>query len=218
MGKPPAPIIERIRQKPRQIFVHRTGKNRARNKYSKTDQASIFVIQYKGRLAIFRWHAHENPQHNKQNAMARYYAHRIAHELFPKFTPKVLGVEKRIITLPDASRTERWGLITEIVKRRSRDYKEYHEHFYDKPHEEPLPAHEEFVNANTNITGLLEDAGVCANCDAINIVNSGGTPIHIEIAEVIPSKVLQYIVGLPKTKQDTVKKLLQEYSPYRRFG
>jgi len=211
-------LIERIRKKPIQLFVSTEKRKRPRNQHSKTEQASIFLINYRGRPAIFRWHASELPSHNKSNAMARYYSHKIAHELFPDYTPRVLGVKQINVTLPDRTQRVVWGIVTDIIHGRSRDYKEYHEHFYEKPSVTPPPAHEAFVKANNKVTFALEAAGICPMIDPINIINSHGKPIHIEISEVIPSKIKKYILKLPEKKRKIILELLEKYEPYRRFG
>ena len=63
----------------------------------------------------------------------------------------------------------------------------------------------------------MEESGLNPVRDPINLVNSKGEPIYVEIHNISPSKVLAYLKYVPK-KAKNVKALLRRYMLYQNHG
>lgn len=209
-------LIDRIKKNPKLIF---RSKNKLENSLrSKTEEAMLFVINYKGRAAIFR----HQVRSWKNNSYERYYAHLIAKELFPKYMLKPLGVEKREIEINRLKNTKEkvsvYGLVTQIVKNRSREYKDYQQKFYkQKKYNIPNHPHENWYSENVaKLASEIRSSGVLIEDNPINTINSRGKPIFVEVREIDTKKVMNYL----KTKKITIAKrrkieeLIKKYEIY----
>ena len=76
-----------------------------------------------------------------------------------------------------------------------------------------MEEHGKFANSNIEILERMEKAGLEPARDPINIVNSNGKPIYVEIHKVDPTKVLKFLPYVPK-KASRIMKLLRTYEKY----
>jgi hypothetical protein len=211
-------MLERLKKTPKMIFRAKNKSGRP-TKNTKTDEAHIFVINYKGKPAIFR-HKNNSEKASKRN----YLAHKIAKELFPKNMLNPLGVTTKEVEINLTDNVKRKmklsGIVTDIVKKRSKDYKDYQKRFYNQ-NKRTIPdhPHEKWFNENAReIAKEIRIAGILIEDNAVNTINSGGTPVFVEVRNLASEGVINYITkqNFSAKKKERLINLVFEYN--RTFG
>src|SRR3989344_3879537 len=129
-----------------------------------TQTAEIRRIQYRGKRCIIRG------LHFKKAALSDFYRHSIFHALFPQYSLKPLGVS----SIRSAGGITKFGMVSEILKKRSPDYKKYQYWIYElriekKPQE--ILRHERFVKeiAEPIAFHIEQTSGIVLNDHPVNV-------------------------------------------------
>ena len=182
---------------------------RMRNAFTfNTDEAKTMVIEFKGKRAMFRLPMKEFS--SKRAARNKFILYKIFHELFPQNSIKPLGIKA-----VNEKEFPQWGLVSEILKNRSPEYKIYQQAFYrprskmklpEKAIDAAIKKHERFVN-ETAMPALIKialETGIRLNNHPVNICNVKGNPVFFEIAQRVNHRLLEYInkkVKNPKKRE-----------------
>jgi len=188
-------------------------------------QADIHLIMYRGKRRVIRLQRVEKDS-SKEGARRRFIEQKIFHTLFPEnsivpvgiATVKVKGVKK-------------WGMVSEIVKGRSNDYKVYQKTFYrtreyfslndlTKEERETRERHRKFATdvGTPFIEKISGQAGIMLDPASVNICNVRGKPVFFEVVGILQIRAKDYIettVKNEKTKRMLLKLLSQLQTPLK---
>jgi hypothetical protein len=162
-------------------------KPRSRKVFSfSTDEAELHLIDFKGKIRALR------TVPDKKTAKKDYLEHSMFHILHPDISLKPVGVHYVL----DEKGKRRWGMVSEVVRPRSADYRIYHDDFYKNHHsakrpkevKESLQRHRRFANsaATLAVAETSLRTGITINPHPVNIGNSGGKPVFFEIEDIHP--------------------------------
>ncbi len=189
-----------------------------------TQQAKIRVIEFRGKRCLLRIPS-GNLKPTKQFARRMFVLHKIFHTLFPKNSINPVGIK----SIKEKDKTS-WGMVSEILKNRSSEYKITHALYYESPLrlklspdmiEKAYAKHLGFVykKADPFSMKLAEKTGIYTNEHRVNICNVKGKPVFFEIDSIKTNRLLAFIesnVKNQKTKEmlkTLVKELPSNYSP-----
>ena len=139
----------------------------------------------------------------EQGARSHFYANLIFNALYPKNSIRPVAVASM-----DVKGKEYWGVISNIVKGRSIDYKRYQRGFYSskKPiagDSKHADAHKQFV-AKVAVPvryDILDKTGIELNDHFVNIAEAGGQPVFFEVHRINFSKLKEFVGTLPNEKR-----------------
>ena len=121
---------------------------------------------------------------------------RIFHALFPENSLTPAG-----IAFVEEGKKQAWGVVTNILRKRSADYKIYQQVFYTKQgyaatgkNREAFERHEEFVPKIAKpILAKIREAGIAVDSAEVNVCNAGGKPVFFEVKAISQIKCLKII-------------------------
>ncbi len=220
-------FLSRIKKLPRMIFRRKLGYDKNLKpklvNYSQSEQAHIFVVNHGERPALFRCESTSNKLRQKRTAFKIYYANLIAYELFPENTIKPISVEKKQVTIFHGTsvaekKRKIWGVVSEIVKKRSKSYKHFQQVWYNnapKIDQHLLDEHKSFAKSVKPIVFQMQSAGIEVNNHPVNIINSNGKPVFVEISEIDVYCLEEYLkTQINPEKRKRIELLIKRYMKY----
>lgn len=190
LEQPKPPVIQaRLRGKPIPLVFKSPDKTK-----SATEEAQLFGLRFKGRRCVIRIHNRFDSQKTDLYKATRdFLEHSLFHELFPEHSINPLGVQKI-----EVNGQPRFGMVSEIVSNRSKDYKAFHREFYTVSRfvkTAPSIRHAEFVQktARPLVSQIFAQSGIILGDHPANVTNVGGKPVFFEIAYVDKKKLRTFI-------------------------
>ncbi|MFH1587574.1 MAG: hypothetical protein ABID38_06990 [Candidatus Diapherotrites archaeon] len=160
-----------------------------------TDEFQLNLIRHGGKIRALRLPKRYLGDIEEREARRNYARYMIFHLLFPQHALEpvsIASVKKR--------GKERWGMVTEIIKGRSRDYKIFQRCSYMEGYEpsdveiDAIGRHEKFVvkNGRKIKEDIWKKTGISLNYSPVNVCNVKGKPVFFEVDKVDPKKVWEY--------------------------
>jgi len=204
-------LSQQIRKKPVALSI-----KKCRNAYCfSTQEANVHLVRYNGKPAVLRLlkprYSAQPSSSMKMDAANNFAMQSIFHIIFPRYSIHPLSVMS-----VSSKFGKRWGMVSEVVKARSADYKAFQQGFYGLEQHRNSPAykrHEDFVKKiAVPISGeIYKKTGIVVNDYPVNVCNVKGKPIFFEIDGINPKKLKEYVDSQnfdPKTKE-TLSALLK---------
>jgi hypothetical protein len=134
-------------------------------------------------------HSVFSPVDTRAHAVRDYARMKLFNIMFPKNSINPVGLAE-----VDFGGAKAFGVLSEIIKGRSQDYKKHHTGVYNSK-ETPTDAHSRFVKGKevTELIGEIKKAGFSFEGHSWNIMNAQGRPVLLEIEHVDSKKLLAYI-------------------------
>lgn len=180
--------------KSRELPLERRRITRSRRAFSfSTYQAQVRLVKYKGKTRVFR-PSYEGEQIFAERNLLKA---RIFHALFQENSLTPVG-----IALVEENGKQVWGVVTNIVRNRSADYKLYQQRFYTAvpfyaaigKESEAIERHERFCREiAAPILDKIREAGINVDWAQVNICNAGGKPVFFEAWRISPKKCMAFI-------------------------
>ena len=169
-----------------------------------TQEAQVRLIRFGGRIRIIK------PRHGERKSAKRdFHEQMIAHSLFPQNYIKPVGVSY----VMENGRPV-WGVVSEIVKGRGRDYKDYLKWCYGPVEghsklERAAKRHEEFAKqcAKPFAIECLKQTGIKLNYHPANVCNIGGRPFFFEMIILGPAQLKKHIESMPPAEKAKLERL-----------
>lgn len=172
-----------------------------------THEASTYLVRLNKKRLFLRvpnvtlnlGESKHTPVDTKHHALRNYNLMQLLNLVFPNNSIKPVGVAQ-----VDYGGKKAFGVLSEIIKGRSKDYKSCHRNVYG---EEDLSFLDDSVDAHTLFTQSKEvmqklkqinSAGFSFEGKPWNMMNSNGNPIIVELHNVNPEKLLNYVRSLQK--------------------
>lgn len=194
----------------------RRGKPRPAFRF-KTDQADIFIIRFSGQRRVIRCkHVGSLTSQKTQKDIARknFLELKLFNLLFPENSITPVAVSSINIR-----GRKRWGVVSEILRKKSSDYKKFQKRNYGKPKKNKYDLetfrHDEFLSGDSvvNMRRKIAEAGIHVNTHGVNTANVDGKPIFFEIdrMDFLWMKERLKNDAIPKEKRGEYQSLLEEY-------
>tara|TARA_Y100000310_G_scaffold319650_1_gene375168 strand:+ start:458 stop:1129 length:672 start_codon:yes stop_codon:yes gene_type:complete len=175
----------------------------------KTEEAQIHAMRFKGRTRVIR------PIGTRKEANLDLSRHSVFRLLFPGNAITPVGVSSLV-----EGGTRKHGLVSEIVRGRSHDYKQYQQWVYQQLHSKGtsqfikvvnegkgrrpdfVKRHEAFVKELADpISERALDMGIELNTHPVNVCNAGGKPVFFEILSLNLRRLKSVAARMPKSAQ-----------------
>jgi len=194
----------------------------------RTREAGIYLTRYKGKLRVLRIPCGGRMRANKLAAQKIYSALKIFHSLFPENSIRPVGISYIIPEGKQHRGEQHWGVVSDILRKRSPEYKEYQAWFYageinrhnTDERIKMRKEHHEFVYViGTREAYQIErSSGISLNTRHVNVCNVEGKPVFFEIVKIDSAKLRQSIKANVKGRKQAellrlLKKLPEIYKP-----
>jgi hypothetical protein len=182
----------------------------------KTDHATIYVIPYGKEKLIARVSRFDPGNKISPYLRREYFSQALFNLFFPENSIKPRGITKivsprfKIFGL-SFFKIVNWALVSEIVRGRSVEYKDYQKKAYSKGRFWDTSAPQFSFTFSSEVQGIvrsLSNCGFVVERHPVNVINSNGKPVFVELDGIEPIKIKNAINLLPKEKQDLARKYL----------
>jgi hypothetical protein len=206
--------------KAKKRVVKKAVPNRVRRVFGfRTHQAEVRLIEFGGKKRVLRF---DRVHSDKTSARKEFIQQKIFHTLFPENSIAPVG----IAAIKEQNR-KCWGVVSEILRNRSRDYKAYQRLYYEtlltQATADELVAMAPHVKFSDNVglplaRRIKEQTGISVDLASVNICNVKGKPVFFELWPFklnVPllKKYIQANVKDKKPRQMLLK-LLNEWLSY----
>lgn len=155
-----------------------------------TYEAHVYVFRDKTkRGATRKRRIFRDGQEKREEAVKRFFLHTILHEAFPQNA--IVPIDVRAMA-PYPGAKKHWGMVSEVVKGRSREYRQHHRWDYTRHHMIQVPRvkdppgytrHIEWVEQHGAplVKEIKRKTGIEVSSMPRNIINSRNTPVFVEV-------------------------------------
>lgn len=155
-------------------------------KKSPSHEAEVYVIRTQKHARVFF-----RTEPNERRVIRKFIVHSIFHALFPKISIKPIGVVVATI-----NGRQRLGMVSNIVRPRSASYKKYQKQFYDARAKDDLDHFTFALPHYQKKFDVGDESGIEVNVHPVNIINSDGNPIFIEVEGIYSTSRHKMIAAL----------------------
>lgn len=171
-----------------------------------TQEAQVRLIRFGGKIRIIK------PDYvERKLAEKDFLEQKIVHSLFPQNCIKPVGV-----SYVEGKNKPVWGVVSEIVKGRGSDYKDYLRWFYGAGQKvdarklrSATKRHKEFAasHAKPFAQSVFTQTGIKLNYHPANVCNIGGRPVFFEMIIWDYKKLEKHIESRPPAERAELEKL-----------
>ncbi|MBM3282402.1 MAG: hypothetical protein FJY86_03635 [Candidatus Diapherotrites archaeon] len=142
---------------------------------SASQEAHVYLIRTGKRKRVFF-----RAGYDSLPTIRKYILHKIFYALYPQYAIKPIG-----LVVATLNGEQVLGMTSDIVRPRSHDYKLYHHTFYNDPAVTVSFPHMDFSHAQQRvIEQIKKESGISVNDRPVNIIDSNGKPIFVEVEDV----------------------------------